>query len=72
MNVMVYFKGKGDKRFSPMNPITGELFSRLVYAPLLKEDMIPAIIDWIEENKVCAPDCHIQIRAAGTSRILYR
>ena len=68
---MVYFKGPNDKRHRPMSLNTGELFDRLVYAPAYKDDLLPAVKSWIDLNKKCAPDCSIQCRVPGTSKILY-
>ena len=50
---------------------TGELFNRLVYAPVYNDDLLPAVKSWIDLNKKTAPECSIQCRAPGTSKILY-
>lgn len=71
-NFMVYFKGPKNKHFRPMSLATGELFGRLVYAPMYKPELFPVVVEWIEHNKQCAPDCKIQIRAPGTGKILYQ
>jgi hypothetical protein len=71
MQIMVYFKGPKDTRFAIMNPLTGELHSRLLSAPCWPEKMIPAFSAWIDHNKTVAPECKLQIRRAGTQRIIY-
>lgn len=68
---MVYFKGPRDKQHKPMSLNTGELFNRLVYAPVYNDDLLPAVKSWIDLNKKTAPECSIQCRAPGTSKILY-
>lgn len=52
---MVYFKGPIDKRHRPMRLNTGELFDRLVYAPVYKDDLLPAVKSWIDLNRKRAP-----------------
>lgn len=68
---MVYFKGPRDKQHKPMSLNTGELFNRLVYAPVYNDDLLPAVKSWIDLNKKNAPDRSIQCRVPGTSKILY-
>ena len=72
MYFMVYFKGKNDKRFYPMSLKTGELFNRLALAPLYPAEMLEDVKKWIDYNKKCAPDCNIQIRAAGAQKVIYQ
>lgn len=72
LGFMVYFKGPKDKRFSPIDIKTGELYSRLAYAPIYPHRFKDAVIAWIEENKKRAPECTIQIRRPGTGRIVYQ
>ena len=67
---MVYIKMPNDKKYSPMNIITGEVYNRLVYAPRYKEELLPDIRNWIESNKQNCPDINIQIRIAGTNKII--
>ena len=50
---------------------TGELFDRLAYAPIYRDELLPDVKTWIDYNKQCAPECSIQCRAPGTSKILY-
>lgn len=72
MRFMVYFKGENDKRFMPMDIRTGELFIHLAYAPIYAENMLEAVKNWIDANKKCAPNCKIQIRLAGTNKVIYQ
>ena len=60
-----------DKQHKPMSLNTGELFNRLVYAPVYNDELLPAVKSWIDLNKKNAPDCSIQCRVPGTSKILY-
>ena len=68
---MVYFKGANDKHHRPMNIASGELFDRLAFAPIYRDELLPDVIRWIEQNKECAPECSIQCRAPGTAKIIY-
>ena len=72
MYFMVYFKGKNDKRFSPISLQTFELFDRLAFAPLYPMEMLEAVKKWIEGNKKTAPDCKIQVRVPGTQKVIYQ
>lgn len=72
MRFMVYFKGEKDKRFAPMDIVSGELFNRLAYAPVYGGSMLDAVKGWIDENKKRAPECKLQIRIAGTAKIIYQ
>lgn len=53
------------------DPKTGELFDRLAYAPIYRDELLPDVKTWIDYNKQCAPECSIQCRVPGTSKILY-
>ena len=68
---MVYFKGPRDKQHKPMSIATCELFDRLAYAAIYREELRPDVKTWIDYNKQCAPECSIQCRVPGTSKILY-
>lgn len=54
-----------------MSLTTGELFDRLAYAPIYKDELLSDVKTWIDLNRMRAPDCSIQCRVPGTSKILY-
>ena len=41
---MVYFKGANDKHHRPMNIASGELFDRLAFAPIYRDELLPDVI----------------------------
>ena len=69
---MVYFKEEKDKKFRPMSLKTGEIFNRLLYAPLYPYEILEDVKGWIDYNKKCAPECKIQIRVPGTQKVIYQ
>lgn len=69
MRYMVYFKGKNDNKFTPMNVFTGQLIDRLAYAPTYGESMLQGLKDWIDHNAIVCPECKIQLRVG--KKIVY-
>lgn len=70
MFYMVYLKDdRQDKRYRVINPKTSCYIDRLVYAPRFTEDDLTALKAWVDS--ITDDKLHLQIRLAGTSRVVY-
>ena len=70
MLYMVYLKDdRQDKRYRVINPKTSCYIDRLIYAPRFTDYDLTALKAWMDSITDTA--LHLQIRLAGTSRVVY-
>lgn len=70
MFYMVYLKDdRQDKRYRVINPKTSCYIDKLIYAPRFTDEQLPDLKAWVDSITDTA--LHLQIRLAGTSRVVY-
>ena len=70
MFYMVYLKDdRQDKRYRVINPKTSCYIDKLIYAPRFTDKQLPDLKTWMDSITDTA--LHLQIRLAGTSRVVY-
>ena len=70
MLYMVYLKDdRQDKRYRVINPKTSCFRGRLVYAPRFTDEQLQDLKAWMDS--ITDTSLHLQIRLAGTSRVVY-
>ena len=70
MFYMVYLKDdRQDKHYRVINPKTSCYIDKLVYAPRFTDDDLLDLKAWV--NSITDTALHLQIRLAGTSKVIY-
>ena len=70
MFYMVYLKDdRQDKRYRVINPKTSCYIDKLIYAPRFTDEQLQDLKAWMDS--ITDTSLHLQIRLAGTSRVVY-
>jgi hypothetical protein len=70
-NLMVYVKFPDMKTFKALDAKTGCTVENLIYATLISDKKIEQAKLWLQLIKTDQPEAQLQLRKAGSSKIIY-